>query len=132
MMKLNSDGAFELPTLPYANTSGHSGSVTSMERAIRNDKDGTTKANQTVTMQLLYERKEYGMTWKELSDMTGWHHGTASGVLSVLHKQGQYVTRLIERRNRCAIYLFNVPDNVKGRKESVRKQKCCSNCGAPQ
>jgi hypothetical protein len=46
------------------------------------------------------------MTWKELAVETGWHHGTASGVLSVLHicKEGAIV-RTYTTRNRCKVYV---------------------------
>lgn len=42
----------------------------------------------------------------------GWHHGQASGALSVLHKTG-YVARLTEVRERCKVYVH--PDFVGGR-----------------
>ena len=45
------------------------------------------------------------MTWKDLSEVTGWHHGTASGALSVLHKVDR-ICRLSESRNRCKIYVL--------------------------
>lgn len=120
----------ELPTLPYAGTSGHSGSATSRERAIRNDKDGTTKTNQRVTLNYLLETGRLGLTWKELSMLTGWHHGTASGVLSVLHKEGSRVVRLVEKRGRSAIYVLKTREFIDGRTLAVRKVKCCQSCGA--
>lgn len=117
---------WELPLTPYAGTSGWSGSDTSKERAVREDKDGTTKHRQQTTLRLIMATKSYGVTWKELSDQTGWHHGSASGVLSVLHKMG-LIERLIERRDRCAIYVS--PESVNGRKTAAIKVRTCKHCG---
>lgn len=116
----------ELPLTPYAGTSGWSGSQTSRERATRNDHDGTTKNNQSIGLKLVLAQDYQGLTWKELSDLTGWHHGTASGVLSVLHKAG-YIERLTDRRNRCAIYVgLNFTG---GRNTAKAKVKTCKHCG---
>lgn len=101
-----------LPDLPYGGTSGWSGSETSMERAMDADADGTTSARQARTLHLLLVEREHGLTWKELADLTGWHHGQASGVLSVLHKEGR-VARLTERRARCQVYVL--PQHVADR-----------------
>lgn len=117
---------FELPLTPYAGTSGWSGSETSRDRAESNDRDGTTKNRQSETMRLVLASKTYGMTWKELSDATGWHHGTASGALSVLHKAG-FIERLTDRRNKCAIYVGL--ESINGRKTAVQKIKTCKHCG---
>jgi DNA-binding MarR family transcriptional regulator len=117
------------PVTPYAGTSGWSGSETSRERAIRNDADGTTARNQKTALYWLAENAYHGMTWKDLSDRTGMHHGTSSGVLSVLHKAG-VIVRLTDKRDRCAIYVL--PENVDGRTVSIQKPKCCKNCGAEQ
>jgi hypothetical protein len=96
----------ELPLTPYAGTSGWAGSVTSRQRAEQQDSDGTTGKRQGLTLELLDGSGARGMTWKELSADTGWHHGSASGVLSVLHKTGK-ISRLRESRDRCAIYVSN-------------------------
>lgn len=124
---MNIDFQPELPVLPFAGTSGWSGSDTSRERAVTQDKDGTTKNRQTLTLRILWEKSKYdGITWSELSEATGWHHGTSSGVLSVLHKGG-FIVRLRERRNKCAVYVSPVFTN--GRERSERKVKTCKNCG---
>lgn len=101
-----------LPVLPYGGTSGWSGSSTSYERAIRSDRTGFTRNRQDFTLGLLRRAGIDGLTWKELSEQTGWHHGTASGALSVLHKDGQ-IARLAERREKCQIYVLR--ENVLGR-----------------
>ena len=115
-------------SLPYAGTSGWSGTDTSKDRAISNDVVGKTARNQQDTLKLLSNAGESGLTWKELSERTGWHHGTSSGVLSVLHKD-ERIYRLTESRNRCRVYVY--PDYLNGREHDMqgRKPKECPNCG---
>lgn len=108
----------ELPVLPYGGTSGWSGSDTSKERATNADKSGATGVNQRRTILLLKLAQDKGLTWNELADAFGWHHGTASGALSVLHKAGE-IARLKERRNKCAIYV--APEYVNGRETQPHK-----------
>ena len=118
---------FTLPVLPYAGSSGWSGSETSRERALGQDYDGTTANRQTLVLRILWEQVKYdGITWSELSEKTGWHHGSSSGVLSILHKEG-LIARLKDRRGKCAIYVAPVFTN--GRERSERKVKACKNCG---
>jgi hypothetical protein len=116
------------PVLPYAGTSGHSGGATSEERAKREDGGGTTSMRQRQTWLFLHSRRAYGATWKELATRHGWHHGQASGVLSVLHKEG-WISRLAERRDRCFVYVL--PEFVDGRdvQPHGRKAKACPHCG---
>ena len=93
--------------LPYAGTSGWSGSDTSRTRAVTADASG--------------------QTWAELGDKLGAHHGTASGVLSVLHKAGR-IDRLTERRDRCKVYVL--PEFTAGREIEVQGRKHeCPSCG---
>jgi hypothetical protein len=105
--------------LPYAGTSGHSGSDTSRERAERDDSDGTTSERQNKTMLMLNDAGSFGYTWKELADMLHLHHGQASGVLSTLHKAGR-ITRLNMRRDKCLVYVL--PEYVDGRETSPYRQ----------
>jgi len=100
------------PILPYAGTSGHSGTDTSERRARVEDTDGTTTARQSETLRRLAETGSHGMTWHDLADLAGWHHGQASGVLSVLHRAG-LISRLSISRNRCKVYVL--PMFVDGR-----------------
>lgn len=102
-----------LPDTPYAGTSGWSGSETSRERAEDADEGGTTTARQSRTLLALHHAGTHGLTWRELADENGWHHGQASGALSVLHKEGRIVRLADERRQRCAVYVH--PDYVEGR-----------------
>lgn len=112
----------QFPELPYAGTSGHSGGETSKARALRDDKDGSTSMRQIHTVNRLRAVGSSGQTWKELASRYGWHHGQASGVLSVLHKTG-HVARLTEKRQRCFVYVL--PEYVDGREtqEQGRKAK---------
>jgi DNA-binding MarR family transcriptional regulator len=110
----------ELPLLPYAGTSGWSGSDTSEERARTADTDGTTTRRQAQALATLRLAGAAGATWKELADLQQWHHGTASGVLSVLHKEGR-VARLTDRRHGCAIYVL--PEAVGNRLTAAHGRK---------
>ena len=114
-------------SLPYNGSSGWSGTDTSKERAYIADTKGDTKAVQSYIMNLLYVRDEQGATWREIADLTLWHHGTVSGALSVLHKD-QRIARLIEKRDRCRVYVL--PEYVNGRDtdEQGRKHEC-PECG---
>ena len=115
------------PELPYNQTSGHSGTDTSKGRALHADRSGKTALRQAQALNLLSQREMAGLTWKEFSEITGLHHGTASGVLSVLHKTGR-IARLKERRNRCKVYV-NL-DSIQGRAVELQgRKKCCPHCG---
>lgn len=114
--------------LPYAGTSGWSGTDTSKERAKTSDSNGKTRDKQAYTLESLYIAGTKGITWKELSEKAGWHHGTSSSVLSVLHKV-ERIYRLKERRGGCRVYVN--PDYLNGREHDMqgRKPKECPNCG---
>jgi DNA-binding MarR family transcriptional regulator len=115
------------PELPYSGTSGHSGTDTSKARALNADRSGKTALRQAQTLNLLAQRKLLGITWKELSEITGLHHGTASGVLSVLHKAGR-IARLKESRDGCKVYVDVAC--IQGRVvEKQGRKKCCPHCG---
>lgn len=117
-----------IPFRPYSGTSGWSGSDTSRTRAVTSDRDGTTTARQQKVLDLLSSRGYDGVIWHDVAAEFGWHHGTASGVLSVLHKEGAIV-RLAETRNRCKVYVS--VDQVEGRASEAhgRKPRPCSACG---
>jgi DNA-binding MarR family transcriptional regulator len=93
------------PIKPYAGTSGWSGSSTSRERAERQDKDGTTSKRQRAVLDALNTFGEHGATWTELGSLLDLHHGSISGVLSNLHREG-LLCRLKTRRGRCQIYVL--------------------------
>jgi predicted HTH transcriptional regulator len=116
-----------MPVLPYAGTSGYSGTDTSKERAVSQDKSGKTAALQKKVIAILEENKSFGATWQECANWLEMHHGTISGALSVLHKTG-YISRLKDKRNGCKVYVL--PNYVNGRIVEFQKQKkCCPNCG---
>lgn len=113
---------------PYNGSSGWSGSSTSRDRAEAADGSGETRNRQLLVLLSLIKRGPEGMTWRELADLTGWHHGTASGALSVLHKEGR-IARLSIKRQRCKVYVL--PEDVHGRvtEPHGRKPHACPNCG---
>lgn len=115
-------------SLPYDGSSGWSGTDTSKERAEENDKYGKTQQIQAFVYRWLMWHNTKGATWKEIADATGWHHGSVSGALSVLHKDGK-ISRLLEKRDRCRVYVLN--EYVSGRETDSqgRKPKECPNCG---
>lgn len=116
------------PILPYAGTSGWSGSDTSEERALRDDNDGTTSKRQAAALLALDDAGHQWLTWRELADRLELHHGSASGVLSVLHKSGK-IARLSERRSRCKVYVAR--HHVDGRvtEYPTSNTHTCQNCG---
>jgi DNA-binding MarR family transcriptional regulator len=123
-MRLKMSSAY----VPYNGTAGWSGTDTSKQRAIDNVESGRELNNQEFALHLLKRANVGGLTWKELATFTGWHHGTASGVLSVLHQSGAIV-RLHSSRNRCKIYVHqNYKDQVK-HEVYRKKEKLCPHCG---
>jgi len=103
------------PILPYGGTSGWSGSQTSRQRVKTADSNGLTSTRQRVATRLLQDAGTYGLTWTELGQKMNLHHGSASGLLSVLHKTG-VIERLDETRNRSQIYVL--PEYVNDRTKS--------------
>ena len=102
------------PVKPYRTadgerTTGWSGTDTSRERARKTD----ASYKQDLTIRMLAEARDYGVTVVDLRDVPGiGHHGTASGTLSNLHKAGK-IARLHESRDRCKVYVL--PEFTNGR-----------------
>ena len=115
-------------SLPYNGSSGWSGTDTSKNRADRADSSGDTSRRQRETIEHLFMAHKDGLTWRELATITGWHHGQASGVLSVLHKDGK-IARLLDRRDRCRIYVHLTHIGDRETDSQGRKPKACPNCG---
>jgi hypothetical protein len=93
---------------PYADgTYGAGGSEASAERAHREVEDGTASARQRQTLRALARAEGDGLTWWELGNIMGWHHGQSSGVLSVLHKD-ERISRLTEQRGRSSVYVLTM------------------------
>lgn len=113
--------------LPYNGTSGWSGSDTSQERAIKSDSSGKTALRQEQALSALASSRFLGLTWIELQRVLPLHHGTISGILSVLHKEGA-ICRLTEKRDRCKVYVL--PEFVGDRMtEEQGRKKNCPHCG---
>lgn len=68
-----------------------------------------------IALALLRNNEGQGVTWKDLSIVSGHGHGATSGALSRLHKSGQ-CARLKDRRERCFIYVL--PEWVEDRRVS--------------
>ena len=114
--------------VPYNGTAGWSGTDTSQQRAVDNIHSGRELNNQEFALFILKSRGIHGATWKEIATHTGWHHGTASGVLSVLHQSGAIV-RLYSARNRCKIYVHqDFKDDVKYTTYK-KPERFCPHCG---
>lgn len=96
------------PMLPYAGTSGWSGSDTSQARAEHDDaggEQGVTGKRQRAVLDLAARCGTNGITWLETAEALNIHHGAASGALSVLHKEGR-LARLALSRGDAKIYVL--------------------------
>jgi len=78
-------------------------SDTSRERAQYEDFHGITRERWLLILDLLWQAHTNGLTWSELANITGLHHGQVSGTLSKLHEQG-HIVQLLAKRNRSHIY----------------------------
>jgi len=118
-------------TLPYAGTSGWSGSQTSYERVKIADASGATAKYQKMFLSDLRHFGHQGLTSREWGLMHEFEHQTYSSVPSVLHLGG-FVARLTQRRSRHQVYVL--PEWVNDRtlaphKSNQKKVVICSNCG---
>jgi DNA-binding MarR family transcriptional regulator len=116
-----------VPYRPYKGTAGWSGTDTSKARALNNLLTGKEYNNQQKALALLKDNPA-GITWKELSEAANVHHGTASGVLSVLHKAGA-ILRSANVRNRCTIYYHLQYSDSIINQVYKKKEKLCPHCG---
>ena len=108
MSKFVTDASdLQLNFKPYAGTMGWDGV-------------GATNLNQSQTLNHVRAQGERGLTWFELAEIMNWHHGTASGQLSVLDKVG-LLRRLKEKRGRSSVYVL--AQYVNGRELAKRRQK---------
>jgi hypothetical protein len=121
----------ETVILPYAGTSGWSGSETSKQRALDNDSQGITARRQKFVYDLVLKCEFLGITWREICILTGYDKSAGiAGTLSNLHKAGK-IARLKQSRGRCAIYvgLPFVADRPTARHGGKLKTHTCTNCG---
>lgn len=96
-------------------TGGAGGSSASRRRADNEVRSGKSLSRRKLALRDLERAGAHGMTSAEFRTRylhSGMHHGSASGVLSNLHKQG-IIARLVEARDGSAIYVL--PDHVAGR-----------------
>lgn len=124
------------PILPYQDDSGEAtggwaGSESSRDRAVRQRDSGVLGLNQQLAVEFVREREYMGATYGDLCEEFGWGHGTASGVLSNLHRDGK-LHRLALNREGQRIYV--TIGYIGGRKTEPfgRQQKTrtetCPNC----
>lgn len=104
--------------LPYGGTSGLGGSDASREARLESDRSGETLRDQRATLTMLGEAGAIGLTIRELGQRLSRperpvHHGMASSVLSVLHKDGKIARLATVRRGRQSVYVDN--EHVNGR-----------------
>lgn len=78
-----------LPVTPYRGTGGFVKRDTSQARAEADVKTGKLTERQTKVLALLRDAGATGLTWFQLGERLGLHHGQISGVLSNLHKDGR-------------------------------------------
>lgn len=107
-----------LPAMPYSGTSGHAGTAASAQRATAADTDGSTAARQARVLDTAQQAGPDGITWRDVAAVTGWHHGTVSGALSVLSRQG-YLVCLEVRRHGSHVYVL--PHHQHGRPAATRR-----------
>jgi len=101
-----SDGQGELPYEDHEGeaTAGWSGSDASHERASDEAVSGAASARQRKVIALLLGAGARGLTWHEIADRTGQHHGQVTGALSVLHKTN-HIARLRQKRAGSSVYV---------------------------
>lgn len=97
---MSEDGA----ALTYNGTEGYSGSEASRMRAEGEARDGTVLRRQQDVMHWVQAAGVSGVTWRDLGEVTGLHHGQITGALSNLHRAGK-IARLTQRRGRCSVYV---------------------------
>jgi hypothetical protein len=107
-------------SLPYNGKSKVGHSEAGAEQQAKDDADGgATSARQQATLAWLERQERDGSTIAELSLAKNWHHGQASGALSVLNKTGDIV-RLKHRRKGQSIYVL--PQHIDGRDVAAQRQ----------
>jgi hypothetical protein len=88
----------------YNGTAGFVDRPASRERAYRELENDALSIRQQAVLAYLEDAGKQGMTWKQLSELLGLHHGQISGALSNMHKCG-VVFSLVAQRDRCHPYV---------------------------
>jgi hypothetical protein len=92
-------------SLPYAGSSGWSGSEASRQRAEERDSSGKTALLQHQVEAYVLQTGIWGATIAEVRHMfPEHHHGGLSGTLTDLHKGGR-IMRLTDKRGKCSVYV---------------------------
>lgn len=86
-------------------TTGSVDRPASRERAHREANDGTA-ADRALQILNTLAHEPFGLTWGEVADRLGLHHGQASGALSNLHKTGR-VFMLRTKRGKAHPYVHS-------------------------
>jgi len=124
----------------YNDTGGFVDRPASRDRAEREIADGSLSQRQQAILELLALAGKNGMTWKQLGDRLGLHHGKVSGALSNMHKCG-VVFMLQQRRDRCHPYVhamfrdlyeveqrFDLPARTKGNQRNDLLNELLETC----
>lgn len=80
----------------------------SRERAIREASDGTLSKRLSKVLDFAYRNGTNGITFKDVDEALGTHHGQSSGALTNLHKQGKLCRLALYRKpgqKRCSVYV---------------------------
>ncbi len=91
----------------YNDTAGFVDRPASRERAFREVEDDSLSIRQQAILTYLEGAGTKGMTWKQLSNLLGLHHGQVSGALSNMHKCG-VVFMMRQQRDRCHPYVHSM------------------------
>jgi hypothetical protein len=106
---------------PYAGLSAPGGSTASREANAEDIRSGKISDMHRIAIEHLRVAGPFGLTWAELGEKEGWHHGRVTSVLSNLHRDGT-ATRLAGKQpgrgeGRSSVYVL--PEFVEGRKTAV-------------
>ncbi len=100
---------------PYAGLSAPGGSTASRTANAEDVASGKIGDMHRIAIEHLRVAGPFGLTWAELGEKEGWHHGRVTSVLSNLHRDG-HAARLTGKqttRGRSSIYVL--PEFVEGR-----------------
>lgn len=125
-----SDPMFETApvALPYAGTTGYSGSDASRDMARDEAESGVAADRQSRVLNAARKAGPVGVTITEFDAKPGEHHGKVSSTFSVLHKAGS-LARLTEKRLGNSIYVL--PEHVNGRRTATQGRRAVPVGGQP-
>lgn len=91
--------------LPYNGTAGSVNQPASRDRANTEAASGKAAQRARTILARLAEHPN-GLTYQQVGDLLGLHHGQSSGALSILHSAG-HVFMLHKQLNRCHLYVHS-------------------------